>query len=236
MAPARPRSNGSARNWPEFPPTRIRSAAIIRNFCSSAQIRRPSADRSRARSRDCERVSLPLRRAQGEPVAALTLSRATMPNAQARPGSPETSSRLCRAADSKPMSRSTRRRSHPISSSKCSTTHRAAERGGRQRARGLLCCLRRQDVRRQLLPGLLFRRRQPSRHPRGRLPLAMSEHRRRALLLPLWRHDQRSHVGRRRALRQSAKRAELPENLRCELLLPTQGRKLGSGACWRRDQ
>ena len=79
---------------------------------------------------------------------------------------------------------------------------------------GRILCGLRTHLRRQLLPGLLFRCRQPGRQPRGGLPLPLPERRHAALFVPVRRHDRAGGVVDRRALRRHSQRAQVPAVVR----------------------
>ena len=109
---------------------------------------------------------------------------------------------------------------------------------GRERRRPGACrlvCGMRADLRRQLLPRFLFRRRKPGGQPRGRLQVPVPQRRHGPLFVPVRRHDRRGRFANGRALRKFAQRRQIRESLRSELLLPAQRAELGGRARRRRS-
>ena len=91
-------------------------------------------------------------------------------------------------------------------------------------------------LRRLVLSSVLFRRREPLRHARAGLPVALPQRGRHALFVSIWRHDRRGGVLDRRAVCPSAECGQVRANLRRELLLSRSGTELGRGARQRRGE
>ena len=106
---------------------------------------------------------------------------------------------------------------------------------GDRMGRRELCRLRAR-LRRLVLSSVLFRRREPLRHARAGLPVALPQRGRHPLFVSIRRHHRRGGVLDRRAVRPSAECGQVRANLRRKLLLSRSGTELGRGARQRRGE